>query len=151
MNAWETAIDLLSRRDRSEVELRRRLQSKGFEPTAIDETIQRCKDCKYLDDSRFARQKVEALHASGRAVGRRLQMELRRAGIDDAVAEAAISAAEPTTDTVGVLRGLLQRRYPNFCNTTADARLKKRVFDYFLRRGFTRDQIFQALQSEDDV
>ena len=151
MNAWETAVDLLSRRDRSETELRRRLLTKRFDEIAIEEAIERCKACGYLDDRRFARQKVEALQSSGRAVGRRLQMELRRAGIGDEIAAEAINAADDEGDPVTVLHQLLQRRYPNFVYESADARLKKRVFDYFLRRGFTRDQIFQALRSRDQA
>ncbi len=151
LNAWETAINLLSRRDHSTAELRSKLRRKGFSDEEIEDTIERCCNSRYLDDRRFALGRTRVLMESGKAVGPRLEMELRRAGIDATLAEDTIAQIGEDYDPDQVLSELLQRRYPGFCYTTANAREKTRVFNFFLRRGFSRAQIFQALQNTDNA
>jgi len=149
-SAWETTVRLLSRRDRSERDLRRRLSRRGYGEAEVDDAIARAYRCGYLDDARLAHQRAQQLLAAGRAVGPRLRQELRRAGLGEEAVAAAADAAEDAIDSETVLRDLLQRRYPGFDFTTADDRQRRRVIGYFLRRGFPSELVFRVLRTPGD-
>lgn len=74
------ALDLLSRRSRSEAELARALARRGGEADAVEGVLERLRGLGYVDDAGLARRWVESRGTSrGRAV---LAGELRRKGVD---------------------------------------------------------------------
>jgi regulatory protein len=131
------ALRLLTGRDRSAAELTDRLRRKGFSAETVAETMRRCRDLGYIDDERFAHGRAAVLMGSGRAVGRRLLDELRRRGVDEATAGAAVTRTGEAFDQETLLEEVLRRRFPQFMFRTADLREKRRVLDFFRRRGFS--------------
>ncbi|BCV21168.1 regulatory protein RecX [Moorella sp. Hama-1] len=88
--AWEYALQLLTYRQRSEREMARRLQTRGFSGQVVTDTIDRLKGAGFLDDERFARDQATyrlATHPVGR---RRLQQELQQRGIDPGLAAVTV-------------------------------------------------------------
>ena len=150
-SAWETAIRLLSLRDRSEAELQRRLRDRGYDSDDIDRTLERCRACGYLDDARFARQRAAALAASGRALGYRLTWELKKAGVATELAETVAAERNSEQDQLALARDLLARRYPGYSTEHPDPRLQRRVFDFFRRRGFAPETIRALLHQPVDA
>lgn len=146
--AYAAALRLLTIRDMSEAELGRRLRKKGFPETAIAAAMGRCRELGYLDDARFALERSRALLRSGRAVGRRLLADLKQRGVAEAVAREAVEKAETEFDPQALLADTLARRFPAFCFGQAEDREKKRVVDYFLRRGFPLGQVLKFLKEE---
>jgi len=144
--AFDTALRLLKSRDRSEKELRDRLRRKGFEAPDIVGAVERCLELGYLDDGRFARCRARQLLASGRAVGARLRHELQMAGIAEELAEQTLAELNKDFNEEALLAELLQRRYAYFDYQQADDREKRRVVNYFLRRGFTMAVIMNQLK-----
>lgn len=132
----------------SEAELTRRLGRKGYSEAAIASALDRCRELGYLDDARFALERSRSLLRSGRAVGRRLLGDLAQRGVAEAVARAAVEEAEEEFDPQTLLAGILARRFPGFCFDQAEDREKKRIINYFLRRGFSLGQILTFLKEE---
>ena len=140
------ALKLLSRRDRSEAELREKLVRFGFSASDIDQTIIRCREYRYLDDRRYALERARSMMRSGHGVGQKILFDLRRRGIAEEIAEQALAAAGGELDTDQLLRDLLERRFPGFIFRQADERERRRVVGFFQRRGFTLDQVFRLMK-----
>jgi regulatory protein len=140
------ALNLLSRRDHSEVELRRKLSPKGFSAAALDETMTRLKDAGYLDDRRFAQSFAEAAIRNGRGYGFRLRLELSRRGIPDEVIEDTLAALDAEYDEITTLSELMARKFEGFDPQQAEERQKRRVISYFQRRGFSLAAIVRVFR-----
>jgi regulatory protein len=142
------ALRLLGRRDHSLAELRAKLSAKGCATDAIDRVSARLLELGYLNDARLAERLARTYAASGRGVGRRLVLELRKRGLPADLAQAATTAARHETDEVAIARGLVTRRYPTF-SATADLRERRRVVAFLQRRGFTMTTIRAVLNFAD--
>jgi regulatory protein len=145
--AFEYALRTLTRRDHSEVELRRKLRDKGFSDQVVDNVVSRLTDLKYLDDRRYARSWAETALRNGRGYGPRLRMELKRRGIAvgliaETLAELGESYAEADT-----LAAILARKFTGFHMDTATDKEKRRVVSYLQRRGFSLGTIFTGLHN----
>jgi regulatory protein len=143
---FAVALRLLTGRDFSTSELRKRLENRGFDEAATASAIQRCLEAGYLDDQRYAHHLAGRLVSSGQAVGPRARLELRRHGIEGELAEEALSAASAKTDPAEVLTELLQRRWPGYDDRSADEKLRRRIVAWFQRRGFPLGLIFTVLK-----
>jgi regulatory protein len=86
----------------------------------------------------------------GRAVGRRLFLELCRRGVSRDIAEELLSSSEGDYDERAAVRELLARRYPSFDPASADSRERRRIVSWFQRRGFSLSAIFDSLRMTED-
>ena len=145
-DAFNAALRLLKTRERSEKELTSRLQRKGFEEQEVTTAIERCREYGYVDDARFARCKARQLLSSGRAVGGRLRRELQLAGVDEDLAEQTLAELKEDFKEETLLAELLARRFASFDYGQADDREKRRIVNYFLRRGFALATILEQLK-----
>jgi regulatory protein len=143
-----TALRLLARRERSSQDLAARLRQRGFLEKEIAATLERCRALGYLDDPRFARSRARTLLESGRAVGGKLLGELARHGIDPEVAAAALAEAAGSRDQRTLLAELVERRYPDFSWAAAEDRERRRVVNYFQRRGFPLPLVLSFFRQE---
>ncbi|MDZ4183431.1 MAG: regulatory protein RecX [Desulfuromonadales bacterium] len=148
--AYAAALRLLTRRGYAEAELHGRLLDKGYDAADVDATLTRCRALGYLDDAHFAQQRALALLRNGRAVGRRACLDLRHRGITAELAATAVAAAESEHPPQELLRAQLARRYPHFDYATADAASRRRIINFFLRRGFELSLVLTTLQTEKD-
>lgn len=149
-DAYAAALRLLTRRGYAEAELSGRLLDKGYSAEEAEAALTRCRDLGYLDDAHFAEQRALALLRNGRAVGRRARLDLRQRGIDEDLAIEAVAAAEAEHPPLELLRQQLARRYPHFDYTAADAASRRRVINFFLRRGFELSLVLTTLHAEKD-
>jgi regulatory protein len=140
------ALNLLSRRDHSEAELRKKLFPKGFSAEALDEAMARLQSAGYLDDRRFARSFAESALRNGRGYGFRLRLELSRRGIADEIIEETLAALGDEYEEVTTLSELMARKFEGFDPHQADERQKRRVISYFQRRGFSLAAIVRVFR-----
>jgi regulatory protein len=149
--ATEAALVFLGYRPRSEREVRDRLRRGGFEQDAIDHTIARLHEWRYLDDEDFARRWVEN-RATHRPRGKRLlQQELRNKGIDRETAREVIDDAD--LDEEAAAETIARRRLPAYA-ADDPAAVRRRLSAYLARRGYGYDVIRVALErvmGEDDA
>ena len=146
--AFQEALKLLTGRDYSEAELRSRLSRHGCTSQDIDEAIARCKEYGYLDTVRFAANRARGLLSRGQAVGSRVKEDLRRRGVDAESIETVMQKMAEEFPAPELLEHILERRFAGFDFRQADMRSKNRVLGYFLRRGFSRDMVLQALEEQ---
>ncbi len=143
--AWNMALRLLARRDFSTMMLRQRLLNKGFEEGSVEETLDRCRELGYLDDARYALNSAHYLVQQGRAVGKRVLLELRRRGISEHLAQRALDQVMETVNEDHLLEDLITRRFPDFAYLTATASERRRVVHFLQRRGFSLERIMNNL------
>ena len=148
--AYAAALRLLTRRNYAEAELTGRLLGKGCSAEETATALARCRDLGYLDDARFANQRALALLRNGRAVGQRARLDLRQRGIDKELAAAAVAAAEAEHPPRELLQAQLERRYPHFAYADADVASRRRIINFFLRRGFELSLVLSTLHAEKD-
>lgn len=94
--AEKKALRILEMSDRSEEEIRKKLEEGGFPPHVVSEVCAWLKDLHYLDDARYAR--GFALSRISRKSIAVIRMELRQKGIADDLIEdacAEVSDQEP--------------------------------------------------------
>ena len=148
--ATEAALVFLGYRPRSEREVRDRLRRNGYGQDAIDHTIARLHDWRYLDDEDFARRWVEN-RATHRPRGKRLlHQELRNKGIDRETAHEVIDGAD--LDEAADAEQIARRRLPSYAGDDPAA-IRRRLGAYLARRGYGYDVIRAALErvlGEDD-
>lgn len=143
------ALNILSRRDHSEVEVRRRLSAKGFLPEIIDEVIAGLREAGYLNDRRFARVYAESAIRNGRGFGFRLRLDLSRRGIDEELIADTMDEVDAEYDEIATLTGLMAKKFTGFDPRQADDRLKRRVVGYFQRRGFSLAAIIRVMRDRE--
>ncbi len=144
--AYAAALKMLTRRDHGRAELAGKLAAKGFGEPAITATLERLAGLGYLDDRRFARLWADAALRSGRGVGPRIALELRRRGIADGIVQEILAELAAEVDETELLRQQMARRYAGFDPATATDREKARIFNWFRRRGFSGGAISAALR-----
>jgi regulatory protein len=88
-HAMDYALRVLGYRPRSETELRRRLERKGYSAQVTDRTLATCMRLGLLDDREFARGWVTAHPDRGPA---RLRQDLTIKGINRSLAEEIVQA-----------------------------------------------------------
>jgi len=87
--AYDKALKLLGRRDHFRAELAKKLRDKGFEDDDIEQALERLVELDLVDDRRLAGRFAE-LRAVDRGWGpRRVEIELRRRGVERHLAERA--------------------------------------------------------------
>jgi regulatory protein len=142
---WPAALRILTRRDYSQSELRQRLTDKGFDPARIEAALKRCLELGYLNDARYALNRATSLMNQGRAVGKRVLLDLRQHGVNEETANRALEQAREACDEELLLASLLERRFANFDYDSAPAKERRRVVHFLQRRGFTIDRIMAQL------
>jgi regulatory protein len=142
---WTAALRILTGRDYSQSELRQRLTEKGFDPARIEAALKRCLELGYLDDARYALNRATSLMSQGRAVGKRVLLDLRQHGVNEEIANRALQRAREACDEEQLLALLLERRFANFSYDSAPEKERRRVVHFLQRRGFTIDRIMAQL------
>ncbi|MQA90323.1 MAG: hypothetical protein GEU90_08810 [Gemmatimonas sp.] len=144
--ARESALRLLSYRQRSENEIRRRLASRHFDPATVETCIDHLKAASLLDDEAFAiafcRDRLRS-RPSGRA---RLAVELRAKGVRDDVAREALDQifSSEGQDELELAR---QAAHKFTRPRNIDAlRLRRRLYGFLSRRGFSADTIAAVME-----
>ena len=140
---YAAALRILGFRFNSELELRRKLQRKKFEKPIIDATITRLREEKWLDDERFAG--AFARTRSRKRIGpKRIVLELRAAGIDDAVASRAVQENVDPEREREQIRAIIQRRAALL--ESDDGRRK--LIGYLLKQGYDYADVVGELKIE---
>lgn len=127
----ERALDLLSRRDHSEVELFRKLREKGGVESEISELIHQFRDFGYLDDRRFCQNFVR--FRSGKMWGRkRYHQELRQRGVDGEIVDSVLDSLDEVRS-----EALKEKLRPYLVREIEKEKPKEKIFSSLARRGFS--------------
>ena len=86
------ALYLLNRRDHSARELQDKCLAKGYDPEEVQALIREFRECRWLDDARFARSYIGSLIRAKKS-RRQIEESLRRRGIDPEDSGSALEEA----------------------------------------------------------
>ncbi|HET7248842.1 MAG TPA: regulatory protein RecX [Gemmatimonadales bacterium] len=144
--AYRAAVRAQTRRPHARAELRRRLMKKQHPGAAVDAALERLAAQELLDDRRFAEHFVATRAAQGRGSVRLLQ-DLRRQGVDQRVAEAAVAAslAAEGIDESTALRRVAERRARQLGALPQTAK-RRRLLAYLARRGYRGAEVRKVVE-----
>jgi len=142
--AWQRALRLLARQERTESDLLSRLDRAGFDLPTRETVLKRLRGLGFVDDERFARVWL-ARRGGPQALGkRRLRSELARKGVAPAVVQrvlAEITAEVEQTRANAVACHLLSRLGPEPAQGW-----QSRLYQTLARRGFGSETARAALR-----
>jgi regulatory protein len=139
------AVRLLSRREHSTEELKRKLIARGYPEGSIATVLDKLGKKKWVSDERFAANYVH--HHARRGQGPvRIRAQLRQQGITDAQIQQEIGGEE---DWNGLAAEVRRRKFGAELPRSAAERAKQARFLQY--RGFNSDQIRAALKFDPDV
>lgn len=137
--AYQKALDFLSRRDHSHLELMQKLM-RTFDREAAKSAIQRLDELGYLDDEKYARTLASyLLEHKNFSVGR-VKRELAQRGIDRDSIDLVL--AETETDPVAQVLSLLHGKY---AAKLANEKDRRRTVNALQRLGYSYSEIRTAL------
>lgn len=142
VDARETGIRLLARREHAALELRRKLQQRGFAPAVIETVLQELIKEGLLSDQRYA--EIYALSRIDKGYGPwRIRRELSEHGVSEEIIVEVLKNFE--NDWMAKLGALHRKR---FAALPPDHSAEQAAQIRFLRqRGFTLEQINRLFQS----
>jgi len=134
------AVRLLSRREHSTEELKRKLAARGHPEAGIATVLEKLSQKKWVSDERFAANYVH--HHARRGQGPvRIRAELRQQGLSDSQIQQEIGGER---DWNGIAAEVRRRKFGAELPKTAAERAKQARFLQY--RGFNSDQIRAALK-----
>lgn len=128
------AVDLISRRLRSEREIRDYAFRKQWTKSNTERVIERLKARGYLDDRRFAELFFSSRHQSGRYSLKRIRLDLVKKGISSDIIDDLCRA---NGDSAALLK-LINKRINKYDD-------ENKLIAYLARNGFRYDDIKAAL------
>lgn len=145
---FEYAVGALSRRMRTERDLRRLMKARAFPGEAgerdMSAVVARLVELKYLSDTRFA-QDYTRLRKENQGFGRRrVAQDLGAKGVGKELADAALEQAFGETDEVELARKYCERkRIP----PPKQPKEVQRIMGRLMRAGYSPGAIFQVLKA----
>ncbi len=143
-DAYQTALDLLSRRDHFRRELVDKLRHRDFPADQIEAAIARCEDLGVVNDERVAVRFVEVRAATRGWGPNRLAAELQKRGVPRNDAERmAIVSSELGEEAMRTALRKLEVRAPE--RWWQDSQRRARMISSLIARGFAADVAISAV------
>ena len=141
--ALELAFGHLSRRDRTEAELRRHLAAKDVGERDADAAIAEVTRMGYLDDARYARTFAEDRRNLDNWGAERIERRLLELGVDRDHVAAAIGERDGAAELESALE-LLRRRLRS---VPATERERERALGMLVRKGYELEVAYDAVRA----
>lgn len=136
------AVWLLARQDYSATALRRKLASKGYDETEVEDAMAFVIGNRYQDDGRFAEQRSRGIE--NRAGNRRIEMTLRQKGIDAELAKSQVQQLAPEEERVLHAVAKFQAQVKR---DGMSQELKMKIYRFLAYRGFSSRAIRAGIES----
>lgn len=139
----QTALNLLSYRKRSKLELFRRFKDKGFTSGYINEALDILEEKGYMDDIDFAESFARDKVRQTRMGPVKLSLELKKHGIGSETIQHVSHKVYLEFPIPEIIEKLIQKKRYNL----SDKNEKNRCIRFLQGKGFTIEQIFSAIES----
>lgn len=133
------ALNLISRRLRSEWEISDYLKRKGYSEICTRSVLVQLNELGYVDDTKFAEAWVRSRRLLKSMSTRKLKMELRQKRIEDEIINYVLDNDE--TDELEVLNDLIAKK-----RNQSRYKDDKKLIQYLLSQGYNYGDIKSALQ-----
>ena len=137
--AKHRAIAILAKRDKTEKELRDKLQQSLTDTKTLEETISYVRTCGYVDDVQYARDYI--YFKKGRKSFLQIKMELQKKGISSQVLETVFEeeGGQEMEDILMQVKKYM-RRFPQL-----DYASRQKIYAHFARKGYNSELIREAM------
>lgn len=141
------ALDLLAARAYTTATLRRKLRQKEFEPSEIDETLERLTSSGILDDSKYAAEFARQRLVHGGSSVRRVEQDLGKKGIDRKTAHAAAQSVvdEEEIDLAASMERIARKKLLTLGGVDTQVK-RRRLFGFLARKGYELDDIKRVVE-----
>lgn len=142
--AKERTLYLLKSRDRTELEIRRKLQEGLYPREAVDYAVEFLKRYKFVDDENYGRNYIRV--NAERKSRRQLAFELRSKGLDREKIEVLLKECQVSEDRQ-IVKFLQKKGYEK---ETALPRERARLAAALVRKGFSCDAVYRVMGECDE-
>ena len=143
--AKERALYILTYRDHSREELRRKLLAASFSETAVEAVMRKVCDMGLIDDGEYARKLARELLLRKHLSERRAAGEMARRGLDRELVSDAIAEVAP--DLVEQIVAIIEKKYTPL---PRDEKGRRRMSNALARMGYGWSEIRSALSQVEE-
>lgn len=145
LRAKKRAMHILEKRDKTEKQLRDKLNENHYPQKSIDIAIDYVKSFKYLDDERYCYNYIS--YRIEKKSFQKLKAELMTKGISKELIDETYEELYQSSYTENQIRDLLQKKRYNDYSDDKDKRRK--IIQSILRKGYTFSQIKAVIDCND--
>lgn len=143
--ATKRAMHLLEQQERTEKQLRDKLQQNGYPAQCIEQAIAYAKSYHYVDDYRYAT--VYIRYHQEKESRQKLTQKLMTRGISREIIAQAMEE-EFVADECSQIRELLRKK--QFDPECADEATRRKMLGFLMRKGFKSRDIFRVMRMEEE-
>ncbi|MDD5449727.1 MAG: regulatory protein RecX [Candidatus Omnitrophica bacterium] len=144
--AFAYALRFVNYRPRTIREFRDKLKEKGFQDGIILKLQSEFIKKGLLDDAKFSKLWVENRMSSNPKAIPVLRHELKEKGVEDNIIDEALKVLEDISE-YDFVKGLAEARRPSLAGLGKET-LRRRLYAYLKRRGFSDDIILKVITEE---
>ena len=138
------AMHILERTDKTEAQLRKKLEESEYPKEAVESAIAYVTSDGYLDDRRYAKHYIEwKKQGKGKA---RLKMELAQKGISREIIEEVLESTDFGETREMIRQIILKKRKTNI---PMNEKEKQRLYGFLMRKGFPSSDILAVMREEE--
>lgn len=138
------AMHILERTDKTEAQLRRKLEESEYPKEAVESAIAYVTSYGYLDDRRYAEHYIERKkQGKGKA---RLKMELVQKGISREIIEEVLESTDFGETREMIRQIILKKRKTDI---PMNEKEKQRLYGFLMRKGFSSSDILAVMREEE--
>ena len=138
------AMHILERTDKTEAQLRRKLEESEYPKEAVESAIAYVTSYGYLDDRRYAEHYIEwKKQGKGKA---RLKMELVQKGISREIIEEVLESTDFGATREMIRQIILKKRKTDI---PMNEKEKQRLYGFLMRKGFSSSDILAVMREEE--
>ena len=138
------AMHILERTDKTEAQLRRKLEESEYPKEAVESAIAYVTSYGYLDDRRYAEHYIEwKKQGKGKS---RLKMELVQKGISREIIEEVLESTDFGETREMIRQIILKKRKTDI---PMNEKEKQRLYGFLMRKGFSSSDILAVMREEE--
>ncbi len=137
------AMHFLQRMDRTEQQLRKKLETLFYPADVVETAVSYVKSYHYIDDVRYAVSFME-YRREEKSV-RRMEQELLQKGISKETFREALAQIETPDEEQQIRRWLDKKHYASVCQ---DQKERERIYRFLLRKGYSSSAVRRAMDME---
>lgn len=137
------AMHFLQRMDRTEQQLRKKLETLFYPADVVETAVSYVKSYHYIDDVRYAVSYME-YRREEKSV-RRMEQELLQKGISKETFREALAQIETPDEEQQIRRWLDKKHYASVCQ---DQKERERIYRFLLRKGYSSSAVRRAMDME---
>ena len=144
-DAMNAAVRILTHREHSKYELKRKLQQRGFASEVIDTVVLECERLDYIDDKRTARVYISQLKRK-RFGKRHIRMALKKKRLYGAAAEDILIENYSKIEERKNAGKLLEKKKKTFNREEDLKKRRDKIYRFLYSRGFNKDIIADLIR-----